>query len=57
MIGLDLVGLERLGRAIAKTCGQRGDRMRAVEPPRVDVNAESLERLEVGLSLLDLVVE
>ncbi len=52
-----LVGLERLGRAIAEACRQRGDRMRAVEPPRVHVNAQGLERLEVGLPLLNLVVE
>ncbi len=54
---LDLVGLERLGGAIAMVRRQAGNRMRAVESPRVHVNAEGLKGLEVRPSLLYLIVE
>ena len=54
---LDLVGLEGFGGAIAKARRQGRNGVRAVEPPRVDVHAQRLQRQQVGPSLLYLVVE
>ena len=54
---LDLVGVEDVGRAVAESADQRRDGVRAIEPPRIDVDAEGLKRLQVGPALLNLIVE
>ena len=55
--GLDFLGLERLGRPLAEPGGDLADAVRAVEPARIDVHAQGPQRLQVGLALLNLLVE
>ena len=48
---------ERLGRPLAELAGDLADAVCAVEPARIDVHAQVAERLQVGLALLNLLVE